>query len=169
MAARGDPLSAGRPAEVYLGLRAQALDLTAEQLDPSAAAAPVLALLMETAYAEAVATLVGLADGTTSMYFSSGGGVIGAGGHPQVAAATQRCLELTAASLGALTPAEGEIGLPTDGRTQFVAVAPATRLTAIAVEDELAAGEHPLSPLFDAAHEVIAAIRLVEAAEGGTG
>ena len=120
---------------------------------------------METAYPEAVATLVGLADGTTSMYFSNGGGVIGAGAHPQVAAATERWLEVGAASLGELAPAEGEIRLPADARTQFVAVTPAGRLWAVAVEDELGAGAHELSQLFYAGHEVITSIRLVEEAE----
>src|ERR687898_1781909 len=83
------------PADVYLGLRGQALALTRELLDPETASdGPVLALLMETGYPEAVATLVGLADGTTSMYFSNGGGMIGAGQHEDVAAATHRWLEL---------------------------------------------------------------------------
>ena len=157
--------SGGSPAEVYLGLRGQALNIAPAQLDPAAAGAAVLALLMETAYPEAVATLVGLADGTTSMYFSNGGGVIGAGAHPQVAAATREWLELAAESLAELEPAPEELPLPADGRTQFVAVTPAGRLAAIAVVDELGAGAHELSPLFYAGHEVITAIRLVE--DGG--
>lgn len=153
------------PADVYLGLREQALHVTPALLDPAAAGAAVLTLLMETAYPEAVATLVGLADGTTSMYFSNGGGVIGAGEHPQVAAATQRWLELATELLGELQEAPEEIPLPTDGRTQFVAVTQAGRVWAVAVEDELGAGAHELSPLFYAAHEVITAIRLVEEGE----
>ena len=36
----------------------------------------------------ATATLVGLADGTTSLYLSTGGAVIGGGEHPQVAGYT---------------------------------------------------------------------------------
>ena len=66
------------PGDVYDGLRQQILRLTPDQLGESAYA-PILALLMETGYSEAVATLVGVVDGTTSLYFSNGGGVIGAG------------------------------------------------------------------------------------------
>ena len=66
-------------AEIYLDLRGRALALTRELLDPETASeGRVLALLMETGYPEAIATLVGLGDGTTSMYFSNGGGTIGA-------------------------------------------------------------------------------------------
>jgi hypothetical protein len=51
------------PAEVYEGLRQQVLRLTSDQLGDAFAGAPILALLMETGYPKAVATLVGVADG----------------------------------------------------------------------------------------------------------
>ncbi len=44
---------------------------------------------METGYREAVATLVGVVDGTSSLYFSNGGGFIGAGSHAAVAEANR--------------------------------------------------------------------------------
>ena len=73
-------------ADVFSELREQALRLTPDQLgDAVPTEAGILALLMETAYQEAVATLVGVADGTTSLYFSNGGGFVGAGTHPTVA------------------------------------------------------------------------------------
>ena len=155
------------PAEVYLGLRRQALALTRDLLDPETAAdGPVLALLMETGYPEAVATLVGLADGTTSMYFSNGGGMIGAGQHPQVAATTKRWLELAEQALDHLPEATGDVALPDEGMTQLAAVTESGLRVARASEDELGGGRHPLSPLFYAGHDVITAIRVVdEAAE----
>src|SRR5687767_15138455 len=122
---------------------------------------------METGYPEAVATLVGLADGTTSMYFSNGGGMIGAGQHPQVAATTKRWLELAEEAVDALSEAPGEVELPDEGTTQLVAVTETGLRAARAPEDELGGGAHPLSPLFYAGHDVITAIRLVdEGAEG---
>jgi hypothetical protein len=70
------------PAEVYSRLRTQVLELTPAQLGDSVSVdAPILALLMETAYPEAVATLIAVADGSSSLYFSNGGGFIGAGAH----------------------------------------------------------------------------------------
>jgi hypothetical protein len=151
------------PAEVYVGLRRQALALTRELLDPdTASAGEVLALLLETGYPEAVATLVGLADGTTSMYFSNGGGMIGAGQHEGVAAATRRWLELGEQSLDQLPQAPGEVLLPDEGMTQLVAVTETGLRAARAPEEELGGGGHPLSSLFYAAHDVITAIRVVD-------
>ena len=154
------------PAEVYLGLRGQALALTRDLLDPQTASdVRVLALLMETGYSEAVATLVGLADGTTSMYFSNGGGMIGAGQHPHVAEATTRWLELAEQALDELPEVPDDVPIPDEGMTQLVAVTESGRRAAQAPEDELGGGGHPLSPLFYAGHDVITAIRLVD--EGG--
>ena len=90
---RGDE-ERGSNADAYFGLRRQVLDLTPDQLG-IASDTPVIALLMETGYPEAVATLVGVIDGSTSLYFSNGGGVIGAGAHPEVAAATERWLDMS--------------------------------------------------------------------------
>jgi hypothetical protein len=73
------------PAEVYMGLRQQVLSLTPVQLGAELADAPILALLMETGYPEAVATLVAVVDGTSSLYFSNGGGLLGAGEVPRPA------------------------------------------------------------------------------------
>ena len=60
---------------------------------------------MDTRYPEAVMTLVALADGTTSLYFSNGGGMIGGGEHPRVAAATRRLVDVAARFLTVLSPA----------------------------------------------------------------
>jgi hypothetical protein len=150
-------------AEIYQDLRGRALALTRELLDPEVASeSRVLALLMETGYPEAVATLVGLADGSTSMYFSNGGGTIGAGQHDEVAARTKRWLELAEEVLDELPESLGDVQLPDEGVTQFVAVTEAGRRATRAPEDVLGGGGHPLSPLFYAGHDVITAIRLAE-------
>jgi hypothetical protein len=110
-------------AEVYESLRNQALHLTPDQLGDAFAEAPILALLMETGYPEAVATLVGMADGTSSLYFSNGVGVIGAGTHAAVAAANSRWLETGVTLLPRLSVIT-DPPLPGKGITQFVAVTP---------------------------------------------
>ena len=151
------------PAEVYVGLRGQALAVTRELLDPATATdGPVLALLMETGYPAAVASLVGLADGTTSMYFSNGGGMIGAGQHDLVAAATHRWLGLAEEVLDELPEAPAEVALPGLGIAQIVAVTESGLRAARAPEEELGGGGHSLSALFYAGHDVIAAIRQVD-------
>jgi hypothetical protein len=152
------------PAEVYADLRQQVLHLTPAQLGSVALAdAPILALLMETGYPEAVATLVAIADGTTSLYFSNGGGVIGAGTHATVAEASRRWLDTGHEFLPQLSAME-EPPLPAEGVTQFVAVTPAGLRGVVAPDEELGEGRHDLSPFFYAGQDVITQIRL---AEGG--
>ena len=75
-------------ADVARGLREQALtvDPVALRLEPTPTRPHVWGILMETGYPEGVATLVALGDGTTSLYFGNGGGVIGAGEHDRVRA-----------------------------------------------------------------------------------
>jgi hypothetical protein len=149
------------PAEVYDGLRQQVLHLTPDQLGAEFADAPILAVLMETGYREAVATLVGVADGTSSLYFSNGGGFIGAGTHAAVAQANRRWLEATTAFLPELSEVI-DPPLPGVGMTQFVAVMPDGLRGAVAPEDDLGEGRHELSPFFHAAQDVITQIRLTQ-------
>jgi hypothetical protein len=138
------------------------LDLTSEQLGDSFAEEPLLALVMETRYPEAVATLVAVVDGTTSLYFSNGGGVVGAGSHAAVAEASERWLEAGRAVLAQLSEVT-EPRLPADGVTQLLAVTPAGMRGLAVPEAELGEGRHDLAPLFYAGQDVITQIRLAEA------
>ena len=146
---------------MYAELRSQVLRLTPRELGAEAQRASLLALLMETGYPEGVATLVGVVDGSTSLYFSNGGGIIGAGEHETVAEANARWLEAAAEFLPQLAPIT-DPGLPAEGLTQFVAVTPDGLRAAAAAEDELGNGGHALSPLFYGGHDVITQIRLVD-------
>jgi hypothetical protein len=147
-------------AETYVGLRQQVLALQPDQIG-LASDTPVTALLMETGYPAAVATLVAVVDGTTSLYFSNGGGIIGAGSHPDVAAATERWLRTSTDLLPHLSPVD-QPPLPGEGLTQFVAVTPNGLFSVAALEDELGEGGHPLSAFFYSGQDVITQIRLAE-------
>ena len=74
------------PAEMSQQLRAEALARSAQDLGLSSSPEDptVFGILMETGYPEAVATLAVFVEGSTSLYFSSGGGIIGAGEHDSV-------------------------------------------------------------------------------------
>lgn len=149
--------------DAYAGLRGQALGLTRDQLEGAIPPdAPILALLMDTGYPEAAATLLAVADGSTSLYFSNGGGIIGAGEHETVAAANRRWLEVAEEFLPRLEPREAPPAPPAEGVTQFVAVTPDGLRTAAAQEEELGEERHELSPLFHAGHDAITQIRLLE-------
>ena len=145
---------------MYSGLRQQILQLTPDKLEGEVEG-PIVALLMETGYPEAVATLVAVADGTTSLYFSNGGGVIGAGEHPPVADASRRWLGEAASVLPQLSRLT-DPSPPAEGETQFVAVTRDGLRGAGVAEEELGEGRHALSQLFYAGQDVITQIRLLD-------
>jgi len=117
--------------------------------------------VMEMTYPNGTASLVALSDGTTSLYTSTGGGVIGGGSHAGVVEATHGFLSCVEEHLGLLAPEE-DTPLPGEGRVRVHALTPSGRLAGEAGEDELGHDRHELSPVFHAAHRVITALRLIE-------
>lgn len=87
-------------------------------LAPATALGRVWGVLMEIGYPEPVATLVALSDGTTSLYFSNGGGVIGAGEHGAVRDAASHLLTVANAHIANFEPTSAT-PLPTVGRVRF--------------------------------------------------
>ena len=83
-----------QPAEIYIDLRTRAfgVDPAAIGLAPTERLDRVYGVILDLGYPEGPATLVGFSDGTTSLYTSSGWGVIGGGEHEVVAEATLRWL-----------------------------------------------------------------------------
>ena len=69
----------GQVADVYKGLREQILRLRSDKVGAKVAEGKPVAVMMEMGLREAVSTLVAVVDGTTSLYFSNGGGMIGLG------------------------------------------------------------------------------------------
>jgi hypothetical protein len=142
--------------QVYSDLRSQVLQLRAA---PGAdAETAVIAVLMETGFARAVATLVAVSDGTVSLYFSTGGGIIGAGEHNAVrrigrellASAKQYVPDATATESCPLTEV---------ARVRFYFVTPVGTYTLDAPEKDLRNRRHRFSPLYRQGHRLIAAMR----------
>ena len=71
-------------------------------------------VVMDTVYPNGAATLAALADGTTSLYLSSGGGTIGGGEHADIAAATHRLVALAESAVDQI-PVVADDGLPPEG------------------------------------------------------
>ncbi len=150
-----------KPADIYCEMRERVL-----ALDPASVGLTqsepnqVWGALMETGYAKAVSTLVMLGDGTVSLYFSNGGGIIGLGQHegPRNAG-----LAFLAAAPSFLQYAEptGEYPLPQKSHTRFYLLTYEGIFTAEAPESDLGYGRHPLSPLFAKAQDVITQARFV--------
>lgn len=148
------------PQQVVANLRAQALGVSPADagVQPMPELPNVWAILMETGYPDAVATLFTVTDGTTSLYFSNGGGVIGAGEHESVRDTLPQFFFTAQEHLGSFTPAAAT-PLPDVGRVRFYIRTFNGILTAEAAEDDLGYGRHELSPVFHAGHAVIGAVR----------
>lgn len=157
------PESTIDPAETARSLREQAFSVTAAEL--GVASSPdrptVWGLVMETGYPEAVATLVAFAEGTTSLYFSNGGGIIGGGSHENVRRAAMAWLDMTEDHVNKFSPTMDHPP-PEPGRVRFYVRTFGRLLTAEASEDDLGYERHELSPVFHAGHAVISQIREID-------
>lgn len=158
------------PGGVYSGLREQALSLDRTALANSAAesGAQAWGVLMETGYDSFTATLLALADGTTSLYLSNGGGVIGGQGHETVRQANAAFLNQANQFLAELKPTS-LYPIPEREQTVFYVLTDSGILTGGGTTNDFGYGPHPLSPLFHAGHEVIAQLRFVSEADDAQG
>jgi hypothetical protein len=149
-----------RPDPTYLALRARLLATTPETLGlvPTERLPRVWAVLADLRAGGGIVTVVTVADGTTSLYTSRGGGIIGAGTRPAVAAASARLLEACEAGLDRI-PAVSEAALPPRGRVAWTVLTRAGMRRLTAREPSPADGQELALTLFLATHDVIAALR----------
>ena len=122
---------------------------------------PVWGMVMETGYEDGSFSLVTLADGTTRLYLSTGGGTIGAGEHKGVRNAVGHYLTGAQYFFDQTRPAKTH-PVPGPGKVIFYFLGFEGISTYEAPEQKLGIGEDKLSNLFYAAHEVISEIRKVE-------
>jgi len=148
-------------AEAYARLRNMILTTKSEYVGLKPAAGEIWGVLMETGYPEAVVSLVALADGTMSIYFSNGGGIIGLGTHPGPQRAGKDFIAL-AQSFSRYGSVTKNYPLPRVSNTRFYFLGRSDIITVEAKEDDLGNGRHPLSPLFHKGHELISEIRAVD-------
>ncbi len=149
-------------ADVYRDLRQQVLIAPPEKIGFTPTADNKLwGLLMETGYPEAVVTLVAIADGTVSLYFSNGGGIIGIGEHENARKASN---DLLAAAPKFIVQASltKDFPLPSEGHARFYFLTSDGTYTVEAKEDDLGYNRSPLSSLFYKAQELITQARIVE-------
>jgi hypothetical protein len=155
-------LGAGRrPGGIYEELRSNVLGLdpASIQTPPGEPLGGAAVAAMELAVGAATATIVAVADGTVSMYLSTGGGVIGAGEHLAVRAEAQRFRTVAADSRGLLVRT-AEFPRPGPGQVRFHALVADDRFTGVAPEALLRSGRHTLSTLYAAGQDLLTEIRL---------
>lgn len=121
----------------------------------------VFGVVMDIGFPEGSATVVALADGTGSMYTSTGGGVIGGGAHPRVASTARWAVSTARAHLPTFQQST-DLGVPAAGGVRITVLTTVGPRTVVAAEDELGGEQHPASPVFFAVHEVISAMRVAE-------
>lgn len=148
------------PAAMSLELRSMVLALSAADLGLTRANHPqeVWGMLMETGMQGGHYTLVALADGSTSLYYSTGGGIIGAGGWPAVKDASKRFLDQGNRALDSSAPATS-LQPPPLRTTRFFFLTFDGVHVGTAPETALTRKDHRLAALFRAGHDVITAIR----------
>jgi hypothetical protein len=119
----------------------------------------VMGLVVDIPAERGFATVVALADNTTSMYTSVGGGTVGAGQHTAVADATQALLRTVEAHLS-LFPSEDDASFPGPGQVRFHVLGLSGRRRA-EVPDDAFWGRQPdrLIQVISATQDVITKMR----------
>jgi hypothetical protein len=135
-------------------LRERALKVEARQIGLSPSSGQVWGTIVDMTVENGTATVVCFLDGTTSLYTSTGGGLIGAGGHESVRKTTTAFLKLVNAHVGGL-PVATDFTLPQEGRVEFFIRRDANVLVAEASLQELSSEKHPLFKVFHSLQAVI--------------
>lgn len=149
-------------AEIYTEMREMVLKLKPADLK-AADKTKILAVVMDTGFPEAAFTLVATADGSASLYFSNGGGIVGAGEHRDGAIASKGLIEASADFVTMMKKTK-EAPLVMPGMAAFYLVTEEGLFTVSAKEEDFGENRHPVSPLFHKAHELITAIRIIDEA-----
>lgn len=135
-------------------MQADALGLASEANDPN-----LYGVIMDWDMGNGVVTLVTYRTGDTSLYISSGGGFIGAGQHEDVNQLVQSFVAISDPMLQEARKDE-DTGLPGQGEIVFHFLTTQGKFT---LRDKLSAMEDrtsPYLPYFEAANQVITAIRI---------
>jgi hypothetical protein len=148
------------PSPTYLKLRSRIFSLNPTELGlaPSSQAPRVWGVLVEMGYEVGTASLVSLADGTTSLYYSTGGGMLGSADYQALADASKAFVSQAENYLVHMSFAD-DFPLPQAGQVRFILLTYSAAYSAEVPEKLLVSGDHPLSPLFQLAQQTLALIR----------
>ena len=158
--------SNGHPPDpgVYLGLRNLMLQGSRAKFGISPGLKPTqpYGVLMDWGIPAGSATVVAIADGTASVYLSSGGGFLGGGqSHESIRAAAKRTVEI-ADEVQPLMQSTAAYPLPQRGQVTFYILTDAGVFTASASDDELRSHRSPFYKLGDSAQTIITEYRLIQ-------
>ena len=152
------PDASGKAAKIYLGLRKQILGYAARN---SENLPEYMALMMDWATPNWVATIVAGAEGSASIYLSNGGGFIGGG---QKYATLRNCAMAAidcAKEVESLMAEAEEYALPRVREVSFYLVKRGQVLTAKASESDIRENRSPFTKLGNAAMAIMTEYRLI--------
>ncbi|MFG0313950.1 MAG: hypothetical protein ACF8LL_07175 [Phycisphaerales bacterium] len=146
-------------AEIYNALRGAALALDREQLGVSAGDGQVVALVADWRLdADLQATIVVVADGAVSMYYNTGGGVIGSGEHDHIRDRGRQVLALAESIVDQIEPVATTLPDTEIGHMRMTLVTDSGLRSVSAHIDSLAMETHDLHRVADGVQELITMI-----------
>ncbi len=143
---------------MYVGLRQQIFEVAPSRF-ANDRARPVWGVLMETGLPNGISTLVILADGTVSLYFSGGGGILGSGQHETARKAAGILLDAAPEFIGYMQETLDH-QLPRRGQTLIYVLHDHRVSKSEFQADDLQQSNSPITPLYLKALDVVTQIRL---------
>lgn len=158
----GNPLALSptrvNSSNAYAGLRSMVLEGTRSNfgLGPGSSPTQPFAVVTDWGNAEGTTTIVAVADGSASVYPSSGAGAIGGGqAHASIREAALKTIELAAAAQPRMH-ATTQYPLPSRGQVSFYVVTDSGVFAATASQEDVSGGRSPFSGLGSAAQNIVA-------------
>ena len=150
------PEDAASGGNMALELRNMILSSKVEEVSPADRNPAVV--IMDLHEGDGITSVMSSSGGDASLYLSSGGGMIGGGGQPNVRKAALVFAAEAVKHKAGMSPA-ADFPYPAAGKVRFYLRTREGAFFLEAPESELAAGTHPLSGLFRAGQEVITQYR----------
>ena len=135
------------------------LRMTPQDLNLIVAPEQPYMIVMDIAHPQTVVSVLAALSGDASIYFSTGGGVIGGEGHESVRAAAITWVREATKHLAHFSRASAFI-FPRNGNVCFYVGTPEGVFIAEVSEQALQEGSSPLSALYGAGRNVITALRI---------
>jgi hypothetical protein len=162
------PMPEEPPEVAFMNLRRRALEATPESVGLAGLLADdePYGLLMEIGMPGSVVTLACSAAGDASLYYQTGGGMVGGIGHDGVRRLAKEFVAAARGALSRMAPAPDQ-PLPDPDRVRFYALTPRGIFTAEMDRQDLGETESEFSSLFYGGQEIVARMRQVLAQRAG--
>lgn len=146
--------------DIYLELRTGALNTKSDQIDLDVAKDEPFGVLMEVGIESGIFTLSAFSTGDASLYFSTGGGILGGIGHENVREVSKQFIEESRDFLEYMELVD-EYPLPEYGRVRFYIITDDGVWGADYSESEIAKRGHLMAPLYYAADDLVTELRII--------